>query len=187
MTQFDVMRELYNDRSSWVDMKHYPSTVVCRRILRLADFAAADPARFGSCRMAFEVPELSYRELAIARGVSHATIARHLAPEELGDARDFTVVELDGERPAWLRVFPVQFEAGNISQTYRNASMLCTFAASQPARWRVVRITYMCPELSQQEVAEICGVCVRSVRNYLQPIHLESEIEFKNTCFETIF
>ena len=183
MTQFDVMRELYLDRSSWIDIKHYPSTVICRRILRLADFAAADPARFGSCRMAFEVPELSYRELAIARGVSHATIARHLAPEELGDAGDFTVVELDGERPAWLRVFPVQFEAGNISQTYRNAAMLCTFVASQPARWRVIRLAYECPELSQAEIAAIHGISQTTVCRYLQPLQLQKDEEFHDIEF----
>lgn len=183
MTQFDVMRELYLDRSSWIDIKHYPSTVVCRRILRLVDFAAADPARFGSCRMAFEVPELSYRELAIARGVSHATIARHLAPEELGEAGDFTVVELDGERPAWLRVFPVQFEAGNVSQTYRNSCALCTFAASQPERWRVIRLAYECPELSQAEIAAIHGISQTTVCRYLQPPQLQKDEEFHDIAF----
>ena len=75
MTQFDVMRELYLDRASWADIRHYPSTVVCRRMLRLADFAAADPARWSSCRMAFEVPELSSRELAVARGADSWTAA----------------------------------------------------------------------------------------------------------------
>ena len=187
MTQFDVMRELYNDRSSWVDMKHYPSTVVCRRMLRLADFAAADPARWSSCRMAFEVPELSRPELAIARGISVRTLQRHLAQQELGDAGDFTETELDGESPEWLRVVSIRFEAGNVSQTYRNSAALCTFAASQPDRWRVIRLAYACPELSQQEVARLCGVCERSVRNYLQPVRLEGEPEFKNDCFDLIF
>ena len=65
MDQFEVMGELYSDRSNWVDVRHYPSTVICRRMLRLADFAAADPARWGSCRLAFEVPELSRPELAV--------------------------------------------------------------------------------------------------------------------------
>lgn len=187
MNQFDVMCELYLDRSSWIDIKHYPSTVVCRRMLRLADFAAADPARWSSCRMAFEVPELSYRELAVARGVSHMTIARHLSPEELGDPADFTAAELDGESPEWLRPLSVRFEAGNVSQTYRNGAALCTFAASQPDRWRVIRLAYACPELSQHEVARLCGVCERSVRNYLQPVRLEGEPEFKNDCFDLIF
>ena len=164
MTQFDVMRELYNDRSSWIDIKHYPSTVVCRRMLRLADFAAAD--------------ELSYRELAIARGVSHSTIARHLAPFDLGE--DFSENELDGESPEWLRPLSVRFDAERVSQTYRNGAALCTFAAAQPDRWRVIRLVYACPELSQQDVARLCGVCERSVRSYLQPVRLEIDERFND-------
>lgn len=180
MDQFEVMSELYSDRSNWVDVKHYPSTVTCRRMLRLADFAAADPARWGSCRMAFEVPELSYRELAVARGVSHTTIMRHLAKAEVGDAGDFTDRELDGECPEWLRAVSIRFEAGCTSRTYRYATALCTFAAAQPERWRVLRLAYECPELSQSELAKLCGVCERSVRNYLQPVRLEVDESFND-------
>ena len=181
MTQFDVMRELYNDRSSWVDMKHYPSTVVCRRMLRLADFAAADPARFGSCRMAFEVPELSYRELAIARGVSHTTIARQLEPFCLGE--DIPDVELDGESPEALRPLSVRFDAGNVSLTYRNSAALCTFAAAQPERWRVIRLAYECPELSQAEIAAIHGISQTTVCRYLQPPQLQKDETFHDIAF----
>ena len=180
MDQFEVMSELYSDRSNWVDVRHYPSTVTCRRMLRLADFAAADPARWGSCRMAFEVPELSYRELAVARGVSHTTIMRHLAKAEVGDAGDFTDRELDGECPEWLRAVSIRFEAGCTSRTYRYATALCTFAAAQPERWRVLRLAYECPELSQSELAKLCGVCERSVRNYLQPVRLEVDKDFND-------
>ena len=180
MDQFEVMSEIFADRSNWVDVKHYPSTVSCRRMLRLADFAAADPARWGSCRMAFEVPELSYRELAVARGVSHTTIMRHLAKAEVGDAGDFTDRELDGECPEWLRAVSIRFEAGCTSRTYRYATALCTFAAAQPERWRVLRLAYECPELSQSELAKLCGVCERSVRNYLQPVRLEVDKDFND-------
>ena len=180
MDQFEVMSELYNDRSNWVDVRHYPSTVTCRRMLRLADFAAADPARWGSCRMAFEVPELSYRELAVARGVSHTTIMRHLAKAEVGDAGDFTESELDGERPEWLRAISIRFDVRRVSRTWRYATALCTFAAAQPERWRVLRLAYECPELSQSELAKLCGVCERSVRNYLQPVRLEVDKDFND-------
>ncbi len=176
MDQFDVMRELYRDRSSWVDIRHYPSTIVCRRMLRLADFAAADPARFSSCRMAFEVPELSYRELAVARGMSHTTVARHLAPFDLGE--DFSENELDGESPEWLRPLSIRFEAEKVPQTYRNAVALCTFAAARPERWRVIRLAYSCPDLSQQEIARLCHVSQQSVSNYLQPVRLEADDNF---------
>ena len=180
MDQFEVMSGLFADRSSWVDIRHYPDTVTCRRMLRLADFAAADPARWSSCRMAFEVPELSYRELAVARGVSHTTIMRHLAKAEVGDAADYTETELDGEWPEWLRAVSIRFEAGCTSRTYRYAVALCTFAAAQPERWRVLRLAYECPELSQSELAKLCGVCERSVRNYLQPVRLEVDESFND-------
>ena len=180
MDQFEVMSELFADRSNWVDIKHYPSTVICRRMLRLADFAAADPARWGSCRMAFEVPELSYRELAVARRVSHTTIMRHLAKAEVGDAGDFTESELDGERPEWLRAISIRFDVRRVSRTWRYATALCTFAAAQPERWRVLRLAYECPELSQSELAKLCGVCERSVRNYLQPVRLEVDESFND-------
>ena len=166
MDQFEVMSELYSDRSNWVDVKHYPSTVTCRRMLRLADFAAADPARWGSCRMAFEVPELSYRELAVKA--------------EVGDAADYTKTELDGEWPEWLRAVSIRFEAGCTSRTYRYAVALCTFAAAQPERWRVLRLAYECPELSQEELAEVAGVSQPTVCRYLQPVRLEVDESFND-------
>lgn len=180
LSQFAILSELAADRSSWNDVRHYPSTVICRRMLRLADFAAADPARWSSCRMAFEVPELSYRELAVARGVSHTTIMRHLAQAEVGDAGDFTESELDGECPEWLRAVSIRFEAGCTSRTYRYAIALCTFAAAQPDRWRVIRLAYECPELSQAELAKLCGVSQQSVSNYLQPVRLEVDKDFND-------
>lgn len=180
------MRELFADRSSWVDIRHYPDTVTCRRMLRLADFAAADPARWSSCRMAFEVPELSRLELAVARGVSVRTLQRHLAQQDLSDAGDFTETELDGERPEWLRTISIRLDGsptcrtGRTSRTYRYAVALCTFAAAQPDRWRVIRLAYECPELSQAELAKLCGVSQQSVSNYLQPVRLEVDKDFND-------
>ncbi|WP_288611563.1 winged helix-turn-helix domain-containing protein [uncultured Victivallis sp.] len=180
MDQFEVMRELFTDRSSWADIRHYPDTVTCRRMLRLADFAAADPARWSSCRMAFEVPELSRPELAVARGVSVRTLQRHLAQQDLSDAGDFTESELDGERPEWLRAVSIRFDVGRVSRTWRYATALCTFAAAQPDRWRVIRLAYECPELSQAELAKLCGVSQQSVSNYLQPVRLEVDESFND-------
>ncbi len=180
MDQFEVMTELYRDRSSWMDVRHYPDTVTCRRMLRLADFAAADPARWGSCRLAFEVPELSRPELAVARGISVRTLQRHLVQQDLSDAGDYTETELDGERPEWLRAVSIRFEAGCTSRTYRYAVALCTFAAAQPERWRVLRLAYECPELSQEELAEVAGVSQPTVCRYLQPVRLEVDKDFND-------
>ena len=40
LTQFDILAQLAADRSSWITADDYPSTVLCRRILALADWAA---------------------------------------------------------------------------------------------------------------------------------------------------
>ena len=47
LSQFAILSELAADRSSWNDVRHYPSTVICRRMLRLAA-AAGFPA---GCRV----------------------------------------------------------------------------------------------------------------------------------------
>jgi len=207
LTVFDILAELAADRSTWFDVRHYPPTVTCRRMLRLADFAAADPARWSTCRMAFEVPELSREELAAARGVAVRTIQRHLEPIDLEDRGDFTpvrpgavyfvsstgkhfrkvqqstpkqhvAVELDGERPEPFRAFSFRFDAEQAGITFRHAGALCTFAASEPARWRVIRLAYECPKLTQAELAERCGVCERTVRTYLEPVHVVENNDF---------
>ena len=130
--------------------------------------------------MAFEVPELSRPELAVARGISVRTLQRHLAQQELSDAGDFTERELDGERPEWLRAISIRFDVKRVSRTWRYATALCTFAAAQPDRWRVLRLAYECPELSQAELAKLCGVSQQSVSNYLQPVRLEVDESFND-------
>ena len=40
LSQFDILAQLAADRSSWITADDYPSTVLCRRILALADWAA---------------------------------------------------------------------------------------------------------------------------------------------------
>ena len=130
--------------------------------------------------MAFEVPELSRPELAVARGVSVRTLQRHLAQQDLSDAGDFTEHELDGERPEWLRAISIRFDVRRVSRTWRYATALCTFAAAQPDRWRVIRLAYECPELSQEELAEVAGVSQPTVCRYLQPVRLEVDKDFND-------
>jgi len=44
LSQFDILGQICADRSSWISADDYPSTVICRRILALADWAAGRPA-----------------------------------------------------------------------------------------------------------------------------------------------
>ena len=55
-----------------------------------------------------------------------------------------------------------------------------TFVNLQPDRWRVIRLAYECPELSQAELAKLCGVSQQSVSNYLQPVRLEVDESFND-------
>ena len=163
MNQFETLARLYCDHASWVDVKHYPSTVNCRLILALVDFAAADPGRWGTTRLAFEVPELSYREIAAIRRLSHTAVMHQLAP-----------------RPVCSENVPstsgVKYEHTCASLTYRNAVALCTFATALPVRWQVIRLAYACPELSQRDIARVLRISQQCVSKYLRPVRLTADV-----------
>lgn len=179
LSQFELLAGLAADRSGWTDVRHYPDTVTCRRFLRLADWAAADPRRWRTCRLAYECPELSFREIAAVLGFSLGTVQRHVAPADLSDPADFMPGELlEDALPAWLFVCPVQFDATAPSLTYRRACRLADWAAGAPQRWRVIRFAAQFPDATQSEIAAACGVCERSVRTYLQPFRLVQEDDF---------
>ena len=181
-SQFDIMSELAADRSSWVDIRLYPPTVLCRRLIRLVDFAAEDPKRWRTCRLVHEAPELSYREVGTILGISMRTVMRHIMPVDLA-ARDddFTAWELCDRLPEWFAA-PVPRNAQR-SLTYRRAIRLCTFAEVNPKRWQVIRCAHSIPDAPQEQIAEVTGVCQKSVCNYLQPVRLDDESDFFDDDF----
>lgn len=89
ITPQTLLDELGGERSSWIDVAHYPDTLTLRRMLRLADFAAENPARWRVIRLAYECPELSYAEIGVILGISQATVCRHLAPVNLALPEDY--------------------------------------------------------------------------------------------------
>lgn len=181
LSQFQIMAELAVDRSTWADVQHYPATVTCRRLLRLADFAAAEPARWGTCLVAWECPELSFAEVAAITGRTMTQVQRHVAPADLSDREDFTAAELGlwpGEPPpAWLTCRPLRIDTTDPSLTYRRGRSLADWAAASPVRWQVIRYAAAYPDATQPEIAAAFGVSQRTVSNYLLPFSLTDDCD----------
>lgn len=174
LTQFDILNQLAADRSSWFDVAHYPTMTLCRRIVRLADFAADDRARWIATRMAFECPELNHRELAVALGSAAQIIAGRLAPVNLADRCDYDAVEYYGEVPAFLRAMDETDEMDG-AKTYRNAVALCSVAAAEPKRYNSMRLAIV-NGLSQQQIADVLKVTHQQVSKYLaNPIKIKDQ------------
>lgn len=171
------------DRSTWGDvLRGYPSTVVCRRMLRLADFAAADPARWGTCYLAHSCPELSFREIAAITGRTIATVQRHAAPVDLGDGGDYTAAELGvypgDTMPRWTAIRAVTVDSAKLSPTYRRGCALADWAAASPTRWRVISYATRYPEETQEEIAEAMGVTQSTVCRALTPFSIDIDDDF---------
>jgi len=184
LSQFQILAELAADRSSWLDIRHYPPTVTCRRMLRLADFAAAEPSRWNTCHMSWECPELSFRDIAAITGRGMSVVQKHVAAIDLSDAGDFTEGELGiypGDAlPAWLRGRPEKFDGVAPSLTYRRGRRLADFAAAAPKRWRAVRYHVTYPDATQPEIADALGISQQTISNYLQPFRLDEADDFED-------
>jgi hypothetical protein len=152
-------------------------------MLRLADFAAAEPSRWNTCHMSWECPELSFRDIAAMTGRGMSTIQKHVAAIDLSDPEDFTESELGvypGDAlPAWLCGRPAEFDGVAPSLTYRRGRRLADFAAAAPVRWRVIRYAAMYPEARQPEIAAALGISARTVGEHLQPFRLDEADDFE--------
>ncbi len=81
--------QLSRERSTWTDIKHYPSTITLRRMIRLADFVAEDPKRWKTIRLHFERPELSQEDLAKVLRISQAKVSLYLQDINLATPDDY--------------------------------------------------------------------------------------------------
>jgi len=176
LSQFDILRQCEADASSWYSIDAYPSMTLCRRIVKLADFASEDARRWQACRMRHECPELTLSELAIALGSNALHVARRLESVNLADRCDYDVVEYFGEVPDFLRAFtpgcPDETDVRR-SRTYRNAVALCGYAAAEPLRYNTMRLTIV-NGISQQMIAETLKISQQQVSKYLNnPIQIK--------------
>ena len=179
LSQFDILAQLAADRSSWITAEDYPSTVLCRRILALADYSASRPADWRTVRLAFECPELSIPEIGVALDLSEADVRRALAPADLSDQtdRDALACPLYDEPPAHLFPPAVKYDPDHVSATYANGTWLAMYAAARPVHWRVWRLRWA--GLTQQEIADKIGISRTTVEYYLQ-----QQIRFTKTVNE---
>lgn len=89
VSPLELLRDLSRDRSNWVDMRHYPDTVTLRRMIRLADFVAQNPARWQAIRLRHECPTMTQAEIAQVLRVSQSAVSEYLKPVDLARPDDY--------------------------------------------------------------------------------------------------
>ena len=192
LNQYNMLALFDRDRSSWSDLRHYPDTVTCRRMLRFADWAAKFPKHYETARRVYEAPELSLREVADIAGVPWSTFRKRMAvTTQIDDPNDFSFTELDyNDLPALaipcrtgrtrLRC-AAPWQAG---QTYQNAIALADFAHDDPVRWQVIRAYYGESPPSQKELACLYRISQATVSRYIESIkHINKIKDINNELF----
>ena len=173
LNQYNMLALFDRDRSSWEDLRHYPDTVTCRRMLRFADWAAKFPKHYETARRVYEAPELSLREAAAVAGVSWTTFRERIKPTfEIDDTQDYSDKELDRDGVFFCQTcLPRRSNAKTgqtcrttqPSETYRNAVALADFAKDDPVRWQVIRAYYGADPPSQKELAGLYRISQATV------------------------
>ena len=180
LNQYNMLALFDRDRSSWSDLRHYPDTVTCRRLLRFADWAAKFPKHYETARRVYEAPELSLREVAIFAGIPWTTFREKMAvTTQIDDPNDFSFKELDyNDLPE--PVIPCQTgRTGRTgrTETYQNAIALADFAHEDPVRWQVIRAYYGADQPSQKELADLYRISQATVSRYLESIKTITNIK----------
>ena len=174
LSQHDCLALFDRDRSTWEEVKFYPDTVTCRRMLRFADWAARFPKNFSAARRAYEAPELSFRELALMAGVPESTFRSRLkAVYSIDDPEDFSDLELecDGVEIAVLpsRTRLCCAAPWQASLTYKFAIALADFAAADRIRWECIRLYYT-ESFTQDEISKIYRLSQATVSRYIDAL-----------------
>ena len=187
LNQYNMLALFDRDRSSWSDLRHYPDTVTCRRMLRFADWAAKFPKHYETARRVYEAPELSLREIAIFAGIPWTTFRERMAvTTQIDDPNDFSFKELDYNdlpEPAIPCRTGRTGRTGR-TETYQNAIALADFAHDDPVRWQVVRAYYGESPPSQKELACLYRISQATVSRYIESIKTITKIkEINNELF----
>ena len=160
MDQYAVLSALAADPAGWRGAGDYPSTVVCRLLTALADWAAAEPAAWRASRLRFEHPSWSAAKVAAVLAVPVAEARAAMEPAPLCTAEPAVRRTADGA-PASL--------------TYRRAVLLAERASTSPTQWRVWRLRFT--GMPQRQAAEILGVSQQRVSQLLRRPLLPPEPE----------
>ena len=171
LTQHQMLALFDRDRSSWYDVRHFPDSVTCRRILRFADWAARFPRHYQAARRCYEAPELSFREIAVMAGVPWGTFSKRLAPvTSIDDGEDYSDIEL--ECAGLVLKAPCRTSrTSQTSLTYQRAMAIADFAAADQTRWNVIR-DYFDGDYpkSQEELARLYRVGQATISRYLESL-----------------
>ena len=171
LTQHQMLALFDRDRSSWYDVRHFPDSVTCRRILRFADWAARFPRHYQAARRCYEAPELSFREIAIMLGWPESSLRLRLADvTSIDDVDDFSDIELECDGAVIPRAPGAPAERGK-SETYLRTVAIADFAAADLTRWNVIRDYYdaECPR-TQEELAKLYRVGQATVSRYIESL-----------------
>ena len=179
LNQYNMLALFDRDRSNWEDLRHFPDTVTCRRMLRFADWAAKYPKHYEAALRCYILPELSLREIAGLMQMPWTTFRERIKPTfEIDDPKDFTDSELD-----WGEVFFCQTsqtrrtgQTTQPSETFRNAIALADFAHDDQTRWQIIR-DYYTGNNTQKELADLYRISQATVSRYLESINTITNIK----------
>ena len=169
LSQHDCLALFDRDRSTWEEVKFFPDTVTCRRMLRFADWAANFPQNYYAARRNYEAPELSFRELALMAGMPESTFRSRLkAFYWIDDPQDFSDLELDCYNVG-IPALPVPPKERGKSTTYKYAIALADFAAADRIRWECIRLYYT-ESFTQEEISKIYRLSQATVSRYIDAL-----------------
>ncbi len=162
--QYEIFAELCADDSSWINTRNYPSSIICRNMLCLADFASADEQRWRTIRLLLECPELSFREAA---AILHLPLTRVY--------RYSKALELGGE----VAEPPPPVDPAHLSLTARRGLRLASFAAAEPLRWQLLRCSYRTIPFTRRRMAELFHISPARAARLLTVPHLSYPEDFR--------
>lgn len=151
--QYGILAEMAGDRSNWQGIGGYPSTIVCRHLLALADWAAAEPEAWCVARLHFEHPDWPVAALAAVLSLTEAAVRRQMLPAALGDPEDAVCAA-------------GRFVPEEISLTYRRAVQLAHSASRHPTQWRVWQLRFS--GLTQCQAAGVLRISQQRVSQLLR-------------------
>ena len=154
LDQYAILAELAADPAQWQGIGGYPSTVICRYLLVLADWAAENPAAWRVARLHFEQPERDLPVLAGMLALPEPEVRRFMRPQILIEDGIVTA----GNDP---------FAAGPPeSLTYGRAVHLIHSACCRPVQWRAWRLRF--EGLTQCQTAAVLKISQQRISQLLR-------------------
>ncbi len=162
LDQYAILAELAADPAHWQGVGGYPSTVICRYLLVLADWAAEQPSAWRVSRLHFEQPERALPVLAEMLSLAEPEVRRFMRPQVLIEDGIVTA----GNDPAVPR------PPGSL--TYCRAVHLIHSVCCRPVQWRAWRLCF--DGLTQCQTAAVLQISQQRISQLLRRPMLLPEI-----------